>query len=367
MRGWFRVLTCVAVLSIASVACTSTTETANNTPASSPSASPSPSPSASPSASPSSEPTPSSTPSSSGGSLAITSLPFHNGEVGIGYLAVTLGASGGTAPYTWALAGGAFPPGLTLSSDGVVTGTNTQAGQFSFTVKVTDSTNASATSPGGFGVFSALSVTQPCAQQCTVGAGCSVCGNFGKVSGGAGPYTFKLVGGYVPSGMALNGLTLSGAFPQSPLGAYNVSVQVTDGFNATQVVNGSWFVYNPADLSAGGDCRDANFTGTCTASGWSYTGGGPNDPKVIVVGISCPVNAYCTPDTPVDFSATAKGGNISITASVPANATCGGPNGYPYEYFAIFTLALVDKSKCATTLQSNTGNVIVQVFDRNCG
>ena len=57
----------------------------------------------------------------------------------------TLAASGGTPPYTWSLVSGALPAGLSLSSSGVITGTPTGAGTSNFTVKVTDSTSASAT------------------------------------------------------------------------------------------------------------------------------------------------------------------------------------------------------------------------------
>jgi hypothetical protein len=38
--------------------------------------------------------------------VAITSLPVHNGEVGIGYLAVTLQATGGSGSYKWSVASG---------------------------------------------------------------------------------------------------------------------------------------------------------------------------------------------------------------------------------------------------------------------
>jgi Putative Ig domain len=65
-----------------------------------------------------------------------------NGTVGTPYgpggLGHSLVATGGTPPYTWALIGGMLPPGLTLSSAGLISGTPTAAGLFYFTAQVTD-------------------------------------------------------------------------------------------------------------------------------------------------------------------------------------------------------------------------------------
>lgn len=72
--------------------------------------------------------------------LAITTLALADGTVGAVY-ADSLGASGGTSPYSWAVTWGALPGGLGLSSAGVVSGTPTNAGTFSFMVRVTDSTS----------------------------------------------------------------------------------------------------------------------------------------------------------------------------------------------------------------------------------
>jgi hypothetical protein len=64
------------------------------------------------------------------------SLP--NGTVGSPY-SQSLFASGGTAPYSWAVTSGALPPGLTLSSSGIISGTPTAAGTFTVGATVTDS------------------------------------------------------------------------------------------------------------------------------------------------------------------------------------------------------------------------------------
>ncbi len=54
-------------------------------------------------------------------------------------LDVTLQAQGGVAPYTWDLAGGGLPPGVTLGGNGHLIGTATATGTYTFTAGVTDS------------------------------------------------------------------------------------------------------------------------------------------------------------------------------------------------------------------------------------
>ena len=46
--------------------------------------------------------------------------------------------TGGVAPYRYAVTAGALPTGLTLSTAGVLSGTPTQGGAFTFTVSATD-------------------------------------------------------------------------------------------------------------------------------------------------------------------------------------------------------------------------------------
>ena len=61
------------------------------------------------------------------------------GVVGAAY-SETISAQGGTTPYTFAVFSGALPAGTTLApSTGIISGTPTTAGTFTFSIKVTDS------------------------------------------------------------------------------------------------------------------------------------------------------------------------------------------------------------------------------------
>ena len=59
---------------------------------------------------------------------------------------VSIAAQGGTAPYSWSVTSGSLPNGLTLNpSTGVISGTVSRAGAFTFTTEVTDASAKTAT------------------------------------------------------------------------------------------------------------------------------------------------------------------------------------------------------------------------------
>lgn len=72
--------------------------------------------------------------------LLITNVSLPNGNVGAAYSA-QLGASGGQPNYTWSLALGSAnpPPGILLNTNGLLSGTPTTNGLFSFKAQVDDS------------------------------------------------------------------------------------------------------------------------------------------------------------------------------------------------------------------------------------
>src|SRR5579871_967427 len=71
--------------------------------------------------------------------VTISPLTLPGGVVGVAY-SQTLTASGGSTPYTWAVASGALPTGLTLNvMNGTISGTPTTANTFTFSISATDS------------------------------------------------------------------------------------------------------------------------------------------------------------------------------------------------------------------------------------
>jgi len=333
-------------------ACTSSTSVASRSPEASPSASEAPSASASPIASPSA---PASVPP-----LVVAGLPVHNGEVGLGYTAVTFLAGGGVPPYTWSGSGGTVPGGLSISSGGQLKGTPSAAGAYSFSVKVTDSAGHSATGSTKVTIYSALKVSAACATQCYVGTGCKKCWGFGTASGGLAPYTYKAIGGSAPASYGALSLTAPPAKP----GQFSLTVQVTDALGVSQQVKANWTIYGPATLTAGSSCINLGNPPQCSTTGWSYKGGSPTTaPKLVVLKYStyCDVNGFCYPVPsvpPQGWTVTFKGGTIVFSAG-------GLPCSPNVPYGAVITVALVDGSACATTSQSNSAQLTV-FLENNC-
>jgi hypothetical protein len=142
----------------------------------------------------------------------------------------TLTVSGGTPPYVWSVISGAPPNGIALSpSAGVLSGTPTAAGSFTFTVRVSDSTTPplAATKTLTLTVASALgplAITSPL-PPATIGLPYS---QTLTVSGGTPPYVWSVISGAPPNGIALSPSAgvLSGTPTQS--GTVTFTVMVTD-------------------------------------------------------------------------------------------------------------------------------------------
>ncbi|HLX78631.1 MAG TPA: Ig domain-containing protein [Acidimicrobiales bacterium] len=156
--------------------------------------------------------------------LAITTSALSDGGVGIGYY-FRIRASGGVGPYTWLISAGGLPTGLTLNTNGIITGTPVAPGQFLLAVEVTDNNGLSASKSFTFTVEPPPTVTVATLPIATVGESYSVTLT---AAGGVPPYSWS-VGprGGLPGGLVVNSDgTLSGS-PGTP-GTSMLDLQVTD-------------------------------------------------------------------------------------------------------------------------------------------
>lgn len=78
------------------------------------------------------------------GAVTLTPETLPDGMAGMPY-AQALTATGGTAPYSFAVSAGALPQGLVLSADGTLSGTPAQSGTFAFTAQASDALGARGT------------------------------------------------------------------------------------------------------------------------------------------------------------------------------------------------------------------------------
>jgi uncharacterized repeat protein (TIGR03803 family) len=167
--------------------------------------------------------------------LQITTSSLPAGTVNSPYTA-TLSVTGGVPPYNWSVIHGSLPNGLTLNSSGVISGTPTSAGNFSFTVQVSDSESPPATTiaPLSITIRSALSITTTSLPLGTVNTPYSATL---AAAGGLPPYTWSVVHGSLPNGLTLN--AGSGAISGSPatVGTFNFTAQVSDSQSPPATAN----------------------------------------------------------------------------------------------------------------------------------
>jgi hypothetical protein len=140
--------------------------------------------------------------------LAITTTSLPNGKVGAAYSS-TLAATGGTTPFTWTITSGTLPAGLNLNaSTGAITGTPTAtANGTPLTFQVQDSENPKQTKTANLTITitpAALAITTVSLPNGQINVAYSTTL---AATGGTTPYTWSLISGALPTGLALNAAT----------------------------------------------------------------------------------------------------------------------------------------------------------------
>ncbi len=251
--------------------------------------------------------------------LNVTTNSLPGGTTGQLYQA-QLAAGGGAPPYSWSVSSGNLPPGLTLSGTGVITGIPTSAGNFSFTVQVTDTQNNTATQQLSIMVTAGpLIITTTQLPNGTQGVAYSA---MLGAAGGAPPYTWSIASGLLPAGLMLNTATGLISGTPSATGTSSFTAQVTD-FMLQTVSAPLQIVINPA-LNSGSlnGLYAFSFNGFSNGSPFFMAGSFFADGNgTIVSGVLDLNNGEGSPPGGTAFSGTYSiGGNGLGTMSVNAGA-----------------------------------------------
>jgi hypothetical protein len=146
----------------------------------------------------------------------------------------TVATSGGTAPISFSVYAGSLPAGLSLaSSTGVISGTPTASGAYSFTIKAADSSSLTATQAYSGTIAALVTITTTSLPAPTLNQSYS---QTIQTSGGTAPISFSISAGALPTGLSLASSSgvISGTATAS--GSYSFTVKATDanGLTATQ-------------------------------------------------------------------------------------------------------------------------------------
>src|SRR5258705_736601 len=139
----------------------------------------------------------------------------------------TISASGGTAPYSFAVTAGVLPSGLTLSPLGALSGTPTVDGTFGFTITGSDADSCLGSKAYSLFLCPAIAVLPASAPSASIGVAYS---QTFTARAGSAPFTFAVTSGVLPPGLSLTaGGLLSGTPTATPTFPLTIGVTAAAG------------------------------------------------------------------------------------------------------------------------------------------
>lgn len=265
------------------------------------------------------------------GTLAITTTSLPTAAADTAYSA-GLSASGGTPGYTWSITSGQLPSGLTLTaSSGIISGTPTASGSFSFSVKVSDSGSPaqSATAAltmsvnGSTQNTSALAIGSTALPGATVGQ--SYTGAL-SVTGGTSPYNWTVAGGQLPRGLSMSPAGVISGTP-SASGAFSFTVAVNDSSSPALTASATVSITVAASAGSTGSPLAISSSslpwgteGTAYSAAMQATGGTPAYTWSISAG-NLPPGLTLAATTGVISGTPASTGTSSFTITVSDNSS----------------------------------------------
>jgi large repetitive protein len=250
-------------------------------------------------------------------SITVAGGPLPAGTVGIPYQ-TNLPIQGGTAPFLWVTSQGFLPNGLVLLSNGVISGTPAQTGQFSFSARVTDIWGDTSAAYFTLVVSPRLTITTlgPL-KNGAVGTPYSL--TFTATESNPNPrFTWSVSAGALPAGLSLTASTglLSGT--PTTAGVSNFTLQVTDGTggltsDAFSLTIAPQLVITTAFLPDGNE-------GMPYPAGQKIAATGGTPPYKFSTTGGFPAGLTLNPGTGVITGTPTQGGRISFTAQVTDSA-----------------------------------------------
>lgn len=170
--------------------------------------------------------------------LVVTTTTLPSGTLSTPY-SQQLAATGGVSPYSWIVASGTLPAGLSLSTAGMISGTPTASGVFSFSVQASDAESPVQTAKQGLSVTinttsSGLSITTSSPlSDATLDSDYTT---MVTATGGVTPYTWSLATGLsLPAGLTLTSGSPSATISGTPTatGTFEFTLDVKDSASNT--------------------------------------------------------------------------------------------------------------------------------------
>jgi Putative Ig domain len=263
-------------------------------------------------------------PASSGSSnpLAISTTPLPQGVVSAPYTG-TLSVSGGTSPYTWSITAGQLPPGLNLAANtGVITGTPTANGNYSFDVTVADSSPAAQTATATIALSVAaapatptpLTINSSSLPAAIIGSAYS---NVLQATGGTAPYTWSIASGSLPASLSLAPATGLISGTPTAVGTATFTAAVVDSAKPAQTTSVSVsIVVAPVSLTITSSALPSGTQGTGYSRALQASGGTGSYTWSITTG-SLPAGLSLAPTTGIiSGTPTVSGNNLSFGVTV---------------------------------------------------
>ena len=178
--------------------------------------------------------------------LLLATTTLSNGAVNKVYSKQITAATGGAPVYTYAVAvGSTLPAGLTLTSAGLISGTPSAAGAYTFSITATDSFGCRVTTPYSVTIAAVLVLAPATLPNGTVGLDYPAI-SLPSPTGGTTPYTYAAVN--MPPGLVLSPAgEITGTPTQS--GTFTFPATVTDADGNTVTTDFTISIRNPLALA----------------------------------------------------------------------------------------------------------------------